>query len=151
LCKGFDVPKTEVLESSPTPERGTFVFISLSIVTIMFAFMIGVIYYRGLKYKEPNALIVIQADDYFKDATVTVEDTTATLPHSIQKTILPDPKPDQNYICRFSVPPGIYIVRIDFQGKPIHERSAITNEYQIAYMRLTRPSDTQPATYPTKD
>lgn len=123
--------------------------ISIVVVALMFAGMVFVIYYRGME-KELTALIVVQGDDYFDGATVIV---TGPIPNPLTKTIRSDPKPDQNYICRFPVPPGTYTVRIEFKGKTIHEPPPmLITEGRIASLRLNRPSaDTQPAATKSAD
>lgn len=135
-------PQAKNDQPPASPERRVFVLVSIAVVALMFAGMVTLIYYRGM-VKELTALIVVQGDDYFDGAVVIVD---GPIPRTLSKTIGPDPKPDKNYICRFTVPPGTYTLRIEFKGKVIHEPPPmVITEGRIASLRLTRPADTQPA------
>jgi len=125
-----------------------FIAVSIAAVAIMFASMVGIIYYKGSKTPESTASIVVQADDYFVGNEVIVDGNH--LPAPMRRTIALDPNPDRNLICRFNIPPGMYNVRIEFNGKLIQEKAGmLINEFQVASMQLTRPPETQPTTNPS--
>jgi hypothetical protein len=62
-----------------------------------------------------------------------------------QRKLTPSSEPAKNYVCRFSVPPGNYTIRIEQNGRVVQEvPSLVINDYQIIAVKLADPTTNSP-------
>jgi len=88
--------------------RQRVVTVGILATTILSVLAISLLYYRWAKRPDPEAMIVVWADDdkAWDGATVTVRGGSLGAPLTYQL------RADENLIVRFHVPPGDYSVRV---------------------------------------
>jgi hypothetical protein len=113
-------------------ERRFFVHASIVVVCLVFLAMVATLLYRGMRYNLPQATFVIEGNE----ATIGDEVTIVT---AGEKERIQPPKrieAKHNYIVRFAVPPGSYIVLVNHRGTIIPSDPTPGEKYQIRYWPL---------------
>jgi hypothetical protein len=107
---------------------------AIGVVATIILGVAALLYYRG-KIPQPAAILMVQSTEDFSGAIVTVD---SALTEPVTRTITAENK----YSCRFTVPPGIYSVRIEHQGQLVHQvlRMRI-DEYRYYTLTFPNPDD----------
>jgi hypothetical protein len=117
--------------------------VSIGLVTAAFVAMLGILYYYSawkVRFHPPSALLVVEGNEHFNGATVTVEGPP---PSAWCATLSADNK----YGCRFHLAAGVYSVRIRFRGSTIYENPmAKISEHQYVFLKL--PARSRSTTLP---
>jgi hypothetical protein len=97
-----------------SPERTFFVYVAITLAAALFIAIVALLYWRSTRNSAHTALLIVEADPNFDGAVVSVESPSGV---SQVKTL----NPSGNYNCRFILPPGLYLAKVQLHGRLIRQ------------------------------